>query len=103
MCFISVTFVPGIEIEIEGGGGERELRCSSKGKQLKKLKEEGSGWGGDRVVTKKIILLSPPVNNTNLINLFTRHCTYQSPGKSIRSFFPFGTQHQNYKYSVSNE
>ena len=45
MCFISVTFVPGIEIE--GGGGEekRGLRCSSKGKQLKKLKEEGSGWG----------------------------------------------------------
>ena len=52
MFFISVTFVPGIEIE--GGGGERELRCSSKGKQLKKLKEEGSGWGGDRVVTKKL-------------------------------------------------
>lgn len=46
MCFISVTFVPGIEIEIEeGGGGERGLRRSSKGKQLKKLKEEGSGWG----------------------------------------------------------
>ena len=46
MCFISVTFVPGIEIEGGGGGrGERELRCSSKGKQLKKLKEEGSGWG----------------------------------------------------------
>lgn len=42
VCFISVTFVPGIEIE---GGGERGLRCSSKGKQLKKLKEEGSGWG----------------------------------------------------------
>ena len=43
-----------------GGGGrmrERErrgLRCSSKGKQLKKLKEEGSGWGGDRVVIKKL-------------------------------------------------
>ena len=53
MFFISVTFVPGIEIE-GGGGGERELRCSSKGKQLKKLKEEGSGWGGDRVVTKKL-------------------------------------------------
>ena len=60
MCFISVTFVPGIEM---GGGGERGrmrererrgLRCSSKGKQLKKLKEEGSGWGGDRVVTKKL-------------------------------------------------
>lgn len=45
MCFISVTFVPGIEIEGGGGRGERELRCSSKGKQLKKLKEEGSGWG----------------------------------------------------------
>ena len=44
MFFFSVTFVPGIEIE-GGGGGERELRCSSKGKQLKKLKEEGSGWG----------------------------------------------------------
>ena len=45
MCFISVTFVTGIEIEIEEGGGERGLRRSSKGKQLKKLKEEGSGWG----------------------------------------------------------
>ena len=52
MCFISVTFVPWIEIE--RGGEERGLRCSSKGKQLKKLKEEGSGWGGDRVVTKKL-------------------------------------------------
>ena len=43
--------------------------------------------GGDRVVTKKIILLSPPVNNTNLINLFTRHCTYQSPSKIYKTLF----------------
>ena len=33
-------------LRLRGGGREeRGLRCSSKGKQLKKLKEEGSGWG----------------------------------------------------------
>lgn len=53
MCFISVTFVPGIEIEGEGGRQDTAL---------------------------------------------TNH-----QAKSIRPFFPFGTQHQNYKYSVSNE
>ena len=31
------------EIEIEGGGGGEGLRCSSKGKQLKKLREEEVG------------------------------------------------------------
>ena len=45
MCFISVTFVPGIEIEGGGGGKKRKRRGRRKGKKLKKLKEEGSGWG----------------------------------------------------------